>query len=107
MGRSWDTPEPELRRFGSLIRQFRGRRSLRALAKEVYSSRSTLSRLERGELQRLDAALIERLDEAFDAGGTLIAERQQLLRGAGELSQRGVWRRRWMHYYPADYCGEV
>jgi transcriptional regulator with XRE-family HTH domain len=112
IGDNEDEDEPskdyraQLQALGARVQQLRGRVSLRVLAKEVNSSSSTLSRLERGE--RLpEAALIERLDLLFGLGGSLIAQRDRLFSLQARKRGDAVWRRLWWHYYPAEYSGEV
>jgi len=107
LGQSRDKPDPDLGAFGELLRQWRGRRTLRALEKEVPGSRSTLSRLERGEIKKPDAGLVECLDKVLGAGGALIAGRQHLLQGVASPIERPFWRKVWKHWYPAEYHGEV
>lgn len=106
MGQIRDNRDPELEELGARLRALRGRRSIRAVASEVFSSRSTLSRVERGEVFP-DAGLIERLDVLYGLGGELVAERQRLLGSAAVQRAQAPWRRRWVHHYPADYAGEV
>ena len=106
MGQDRDSPDPQQQALGARLRKLRGRRSLRAVAEQTLSSRSTLSRLERAEVFP-DASLIERLDGFYGLNGELVAERQRLLEHPALPPRHSPWRRRWLHHYPADYAGET
>lgn len=106
VGQTRDSRDPALEALGARLRALRGRRSLRELAGQIASSRSTLSRLERGEVFP-DPNVIEQLDAYYGLAGELVADRQRLLSGAAAQRGRAPWRRRWVHHFPADYAGEV
>jgi hypothetical protein len=72
--------QEDLREFGALLRCVRGRESLEHLAGAVMSSKSVLSRAERGE-RVLDLLWATRLDEHFGLNGALEVECHRLLHG--------------------------
>jgi transcriptional regulator with XRE-family HTH domain len=106
MGQTRDTNTHHLDALRLRLRALRGRRSLRTLAREVHSSSSTLSRIERGQVFP-DAGLIEALDRYHHQQGTLVALWQQALTGHIPPADRTPWHRKWTHHYPADYVGDV
>lgn len=92
--------------LGRRIRAMRGRMSQTRLAAEVGSSRSEISRVERGE-KLLGPALADSLDRYFGTGGDVRAERDALELGAHTSLTVGQFRERWLHHFPASYVGAV
>lgn len=87
------------------MRALRAGLSLRVLAEAIGSSRSELSRIERGE-KTASRELAARLDEHFDLDGALATALLGRDPSVGGDTRR-VDRQHWLHHFPALYSGPV
>jgi helix-turn-helix protein len=92
--------------LGQRLRAMRGAISLDRVARKVSSSRSQLSRIERGEMLP-SQSLADALDRFHGTGGDIRAARDALEVGAHGSLVVGQFRDHWIHHYPAGYVGSV
>lgn len=116
-GESWETSQTAdnqrdetstaaIAALGQRIRAMRGFVSLERVANKVGSSKSELSRVERGE-KLLSQHLADTLDAYFGTGRGIRLERDAIEQGALPPLLAGQFRSRWLHHFPATYTGPV
>lgn len=77
-----------------------------ALAARVLSSKSALSRYERGH-KLLPDDLADRLDAYYKTGGDIREARDALEAGRDASVLVGQYRGSWLYHFPATYVGAV
>lgn len=98
--------EQGVRALGTRLRQLRGELGLVALAARVLSSKSALSRYERGD-KLLPPDLADRLDAYYKTGGDIRDARDALEAGRNTSGLVGQYRGSWLHHFPNTYVGAV